>query len=730
MTYTVADIDDGTDSLTFNLEVGGTDYDSDNDGLIEVANLAQFNAIRWDLDGNGSSSNSGYATAFPNPSTGMGCPTSGTPTGCIGYELSANLDFDSDGDADVDANDHSGNYWDSGKGWDPIGSASPYFNAEFEGNNKTITRLFISRSGNKHLGLFANLGASGEIRNLKLAKVSVSGSHAGNHVGGLVGVNRGGDIDGSSVADGAVKITNTAATGSVGGLVGFAGTGSDITGSHAGAAVTQSGDGHAGGLVGENKGSINGASYATGAVTGEGDGNVAGLVGENKGSINGASYATGAVTGEGDGSVGGLVGLADTDSDITGSHAGAAVTQSGGGHVGGLVGENKGSINGGSYATGAVAGNGPGAGNPPTRYTQDTARNCPDESYKSISSNERLYVRWPDQLCDGDGDVGGLVGWNTGTVTKSYATGAVTTGANSDVGGLIGVNDGGTISFSYATGLVTIGKVVGLGQSGGRYAGGLVGWNINEGSIASSFSASDVNIIRPNVTSVFGAFGGVVGRNSGGATISAVYYTGGVAGGWRNGGLVGDNTGGHATDSYVSGEALYGSGLVGSSGRRDWLTGKVAASSLAASYWDIDVANRTQSLWPTSDRYARTTRELQGPTANTGIYADWDAAEWEFGSSADYPLLKADWNSDGTATAAEFGNQIVDATLADYDLDDDGLIEVFSMGHLNAIRYDLDGNGSVSSDDRTNYEAAHPRGPPRGWAALPPAARATSWTTV
>ena len=30
-----------------------TDYDADNDGLIEVGSLAQLNAIRWDLDGNG-----------------------------------------------------------------------------------------------------------------------------------------------------------------------------------------------------------------------------------------------------------------------------------------------------------------------------------------------------------------------------------------------------------------------------------------------------------------------------------------------------------------------------------------------------------------------------------------------------------------------------------------------------------------------------------------------------
>ena len=314
-------------------------------------------------------------------------------------------------------------------------------------------------------------------------------------------------------------------------------------------------------------------------------------MGENKGSINGGSYATGAVTGEGDGSVGGLVGLAGTGSDITGSHAGATVTQSGFGHVGGLVGENKGTINGGSYATGAVVGDAPGGHDPETRYTQDNGRNCPAYYYDSASSNNRLYVRWPDDSCEGDGDVGGLVGRNTGTVTKSYATGAVNANAkvsniygadaatppapNSDVGGLVGVNDGGTISFSYATGLVTVGEIVAEHDNrngftrgwveGGRHAGGLVGWNINAGSIVSSFSTGDVREAgeaddRVGDTVVFGAFGGVAGRNSGGATIEASYYTGAVRGGWRVGGLVGDNTGGHITDSYVSGEAIYGGG--------------------------------------------------------------------------------------------------------------------------------------------------------------------------
>ena len=77
------------------------DYDADDDGLIEVADLAQLNAIRWDLDGDGVASDAGYATAFPDaPTSDMGCPASG----CTGYELMADLDLDTDGSGTVGFN--------------------------------------------------------------------------------------------------------------------------------------------------------------------------------------------------------------------------------------------------------------------------------------------------------------------------------------------------------------------------------------------------------------------------------------------------------------------------------------------------------------------------------------------------------------------------------------------------------------------------------------------------
>ena len=48
------------------------------------------------------------------------------------------------------------------------------------------------------------------------------------------------------------------------------------------------------------------------------------------------------------------------------------------------------------------------------------------------------------------------------------------------------------------------------------------------------------------------------------------------------------------------------------------------------------------------------------------------------------------------------------AQLADYDTDDDNLIEITTLEQLNAIRWDLDGDGVPASAERTSYAAAFP----------------------
>ena len=245
-----------TDSAT-TLRVGvrdaqrtGTDYDTDEDGLIEINSLAKLNAMRWDLDGNGGATAASYATAFPAASTGMGCPDRGlgndAPEPCVGYELTSDLDF-------------AGSAWEFG--WDPIGPASTpsdatHFNAVFDGNGHSIRNLFVNAHRN-YSGLFAALRGSAVVRSLGLPNARVTeglGSVAplaGALWGRVAAVWASGRVVGNT---------------NVGGLVGAAQAGSSIAASYSNAAVA-CGTGSVGGLAGWNQGTIE-ASYATGAVTG------------------------------------------------------------------------------------------------------------------------------------------------------------------------------------------------------------------------------------------------------------------------------------------------------------------------------------------------------------------------------------------------------------------------------------------------------------------------------
>ena len=303
--------------------VGGTDYDSDNDGLIEVNSIDQLDAIRYDLDGDGAPDDEAYAAAYPNAASDMGCPSDG----CTGYELVADLDFGTTFE---------------GSGWEPIGywnsdEDHAFFDATFEGNGHTISNLHISRNDTNYVGLFGLLGSNDAIRQVGLLNVTVVGK---SHVGGLVGWNEG------SIADSYVT-GNVAGDIDFGGLVGTQAKAGSITRSYATASV--SGRQSPGGLVGRNDGQIS-ASYATGSSVASGP-NAGGLVEYNTGTIA-ASYATGSATGSDD--VGGLVGESTASGTITGTYASGSATARDprfGSSAGGLVGNNSGVISS-SYSTG------------------------------------------------------------------------------------------------------------------------------------------------------------------------------------------------------------------------------------------------------------------------------------------------------------------------------------------------------------------------------------------
>ena len=161
------------------------------------------------------------------------------------------------------------------------------------------------------------------------------------------------------------------------------------------------------------------------------------------------------------------------------------------------------------------------------------------------SGGSVVNVSLEDVDVTGQNGVGGLVGWNDGSVFDSHATGNVS-GLEEDAGGLIGAIGDGTMNNSYAM----------VNVSGDDGVGGLVGSN-NYGVVNNSYSTGTVN----GSTDV----GGLVGYNDG--TVNNSYSTGTVNGFHDIGGLVGDNDY-YVTNSYSTG-AVNGSidvgGLVGDS---------------------------------------------------------------------------------------------------------------------------------------------------------------------
>ena len=167
--------------------------------------------------------------------------------------------------ADIDASDTSKAIWvNYPQGWKPIGDESNNYKGKFDGLNHEISNLEILRPAVDAVGLFGIVHSTGEVKNVGLKNISVTGK---NKVGGLVGNNFGTISNSYSIA-------------------------SNVKGKN-----------KVGGLVGNNEGGINN-SYSIGQIKGSFE--VGGLVGDLKGAVIEKSYSKGRVKGQNE--VGGLVG--------------------------------------------------------------------------------------------------------------------------------------------------------------------------------------------------------------------------------------------------------------------------------------------------------------------------------------------------------------------------------------------------------------------------------------
>jgi hypothetical protein len=381
--------------------------DIDHDGLIEISTLQQLDEIRNDLYG---SSLSGIS---------RGCPDKH----CRGYELVADLDFDTNGNGIIDERDE---YWNGGAGWLPIGDRRDPFYAVFEGNNHKILNLYINRGG--EVGLFGAIYAV-KISNLTLSGKSMSVS--GNTAGSLVGMSYG-----DNTPTGRNTITNVHSMGPIsghidresddnGGLIGDGGyldiRDSDVRGDISGGARTggligscsyctitdcsiigtvtsETSHKYAGGLVGHTDHSTITDSYAITDLSSTAS-DVGGLIGTSfKDSIENC-FAAG--TARGNSYVGGLVGNLQSGSKIRATYA--VVEVSGLNNVGGLVGviDDASEVKSSYWATDTAHLNTSAAG---TGVTLAELR-CPTAADNSSCSDTPLFVDWGEET----------PGWDFGT---------------------------------------------------------------------------------------------------------------------------------------------------------------------------------------------------------------------------------------------------------------------------------------------------------------------------
>ena len=213
---------------------GRVDADSDSDGLIDIYTLEQLHAIRFDLLGHGRVKVEG------GESDRSGCPyvlDGRYVQRCHGYELMADLDFDTNGDGVMDERD---TYWNGGLGWEPISTQlnSVRFPIQLDGNGHVIANLYIDRRDSS-LGLFSVVYESslrnvvitgkltsisglssigilaGSVSDSEISNIFVSGQVSGNSsVGGLAGYSSGGLI--SNVFSSANVTSGTRAGGLIG----------------------------------------------------------------------------------------------------------------------------------------------------------------------------------------------------------------------------------------------------------------------------------------------------------------------------------------------------------------------------------------------------------------------------------------------------------------------------------------------------------------------------------
>ena len=356
------------------------------------------------------------------------------------------------------------------KGFMAIGTDGHDFAGIFDGNNKTISNLFINETENLSVGLF------GSINNATIKNLSVTGSvTAAYHAGGIVGKSYGTSTI-TNVNNG-VAVASSGSTRYKGGIVGYADGGNLTISNSVNTANINDGSG-VGGIVGASTGNavINNCSNS-GTITNTKNYYAGGIISYFGGNLD-------------------ITDSTNTGNVISNRSTPAAI------YIGGLIGRSNGNLTiNNSSNSGDVY-------NSVTSYNDGYNLSVGGLVGWHSSTNGQTNIIHNSSnsgTISGGNQIGGIVGYkvyastlifndvhNEGTVTTAIKTGSHVT-APGGIIGYIGGDDAGNIVYiinSYNSAPITA-DIPGSTASG-THAGGLVGRNNTTVSIINSYNTGTV----------------------------------------------------------------------------------------------------------------------------------------------------------------------------------------------------------------------------------------------
>ncbi|MHC4477843.1 MAG: GLUG motif-containing protein [Planctomycetota bacterium] len=233
----------------------------------------------------------------------------------------------------------------------------------------------------------------------------------------------------------------------------------------------------------------------------------------------------------------------------------------------------------------------------------------------------------------GSVDLGGLVGWNNGTIERCNCRGAVRINIENggSIGGLAGYNSGNVFD-SFSNSSV-------CGSNTNDSAGGLAG--TNAGVIERCYSTGDVAQTEYSA-------GGLVGYNT--EEINNCYASGQVFGVYDVGGLVGLNVSGNIGSSYATG-SVHGEQEVGG------LTGWIFKGNITNCYSTGDV-NATRYVGGLSGGISETTGRINYSYARGKVLGDEHAGGLVgYNTNNAGIILESFWDVNSSSIAVSAGGQ-------------------------------------------------------------------------